>query len=213
MIIEPVSKRIETFLSGWHYYTFKLIDMHALDCRAKRFKSKLVLHISTSRTQVMAVWCYGAKPAVRGKGRREHIHMLQLLCIYQSKRQLLLVMKLVVRIIICAMRWTPTSQNFKKESLQQLIIDSEVNLHHGKKGVASTRQTSSNQPAHGDFSLAYDESFGLLEDNPNETWKKMQERAKRRVNHKYPKDPETNKHKPNYWYQHSFEPYFTCLHE
>jgi hypothetical protein len=152
------------------------------------------------------------KPVVRGKASREHSHTLQLYCVRQSKRQLLLVMALVVTIVLCAMRWT-ISHNFKKESSQQLIIDSEVNLRHAKKGVASTSQTSSNPLAHGDFSLAYDESFGLLDDIPNGTWKKMQERVKRRVNHYYPEDPGTWKSQPHYWYQHNFEPDFTCLHE
>jgi len=64
-----------------------------------------------------------------------------------------------------------------------------------------------------EFSLAYNQSFGFFDDIPNRTWKRMQRRVKKRVNHKYPADPSKNANLSAAWYQQNFEPDFGCQNE
>jgi hypothetical protein len=64
-----------------------------------------------------------------------------------------------------------------------------------------------------DFSLAGDQSYGLLDGISNQAWKRLQNRVRTRNNHKYPNNPYEFKDQANQWYQHNFEPDFTCLYE
>jgi hypothetical protein len=63
------------------------------------------------------------------------------------------------------------------------------------------------------YELARNESFGLLSDIPQESWRRRKERVRQGNNHLYPDDPRFNSRTPSAWYQENFEPDFTCPHE
>lgn len=57
-----------------------------------------------------------------------------------------------------------------------------------------------------DFSTASKESYGLLNDINDQSWRRMKERVKNRKNHKHPEEPWTSSVEPNQWYQDNVRP-------
>jgi len=63
------------------------------------------------------------------------------------------------------------------------------------------------------FALSKTQSFGLIDDIPDNSWKMLQTRVRNRINHKHPSNPYSSHEAPQIWFQENFEPDFTCLHE
>jgi hypothetical protein len=88
------------------------------------------------------------------------------------------------------------------------------NIQHLMRGTTNLGNLSSKLSIDDeDFSLAGDQSYGLLDGISNQAWKRLQNRVRTRNNHKYPNNPYEFKDQANQWYQHNFEPDFTCLYE
>ena len=74
-------------------------------------------------------------------------------------------------------------------------------------------QKPCNASSSGQYLLAYEQSFGLFDDIPNQMWKIMQRGVKEHENHEFPTDPLRGSNRGNVWYQQNYEPFFTCPHE
>lgn len=82
-------------------------------------------------------------------------------------------------------------------------------------GLSPSYISSNNNKNH-NFQLAYDQSFGFFTDISNESWKRLQQRARTRINHalKFHQNPiKFYNWQPSQWYMNNMEPDFTCLHE
>ena len=62
------------------------------------------------------------------------------------------------------------------------------------------------------FELARQQSFGFFDDISDYNWELMQQRARSRVNHKFP-DPLKFYYEIPRWYMNNYEPDFTCGQE
>jgi len=63
------------------------------------------------------------------------------------------------------------------------------------------------------FNLANQQSYGLIQDVPEDSWMLMQERIRQRRNHKHPENPMIHADTAKVWYRENFEPDFSCPHE
>ena len=83
--------------------------------------------------------------------------------------------------------------------------------HHSNIVLTSSKVSSTQDPTKS-YKLAFDQSYGFFDDIDDYNWKLMQERARTRINHKFP-DPMKFYYLPAQWYMNNFEPDFTCGQE
>jgi len=97
---------------------------------------------------------------------------------------------------------------------QTLLWSSEDYSNYIQSQFVVARDCSNNSSIKS-LHLANSESFGLLTDINDESWRQRKIRVIESLqhNHRYPENPRVNSYNPAAWYQENFEPNFSCPHE
>lgn len=59
--------------------------------------------------------------------------------------------------------------------------------------------------------LSYQQSFGFFDDIPDESWQRMQQRARTLSRYRNVTHPQDGHEKAGWWYAHNLHPNFNCF--
>lgn len=80
-------------------------------------------------------------------------------------------------------------------------------------GISGGGVSEAPEKSGADYDLALKQSYGLMTDVSQSSWKMMQDRVQHRQNHAFPEDPHKHAEDPPSWWNYNYDPEFTCMHE